>query len=329
MSVLVDGTRFSDDSFAPVAVATRSGVDESLHFGAGAIVAADRSIEHSIGDPELQIYPRSALKPFQASAMVRAGLDLPSRLLAVACASHSGEERHLAAVLEILELHGLGVDDLANTPDRPYGTSARRAATAAGVGPSALQQNCSGKHAAMLATCRVNDWPIDSYLDLDHPLQVAIHVETDRLAGRSGGSVSHVGIDGCGAPTHLMPVVDVARAFATLQHERSAVVKAMTAEPGLVGGVDRDVTRWMEAVPGLIAKEGASGVMALALEDGRCAALKVSDGSDAARRAVTTEMLRVLGVDVDGAQSDVRDTTDVIVLGRGVEVGRIVPLPWK
>ncbi|WP_051063056.1 asparaginase [Ilumatobacter nonamiensis] len=325
---LTEHPRFSADSFAPVAVATRNGVDESLHLGAGVLLAIDGSVANSVGDPDLAVYPRSALKPFQAAAMVRAGLVLPPRLLAVACASHSGERQHLDAVAEILDLHGLTENDLANTPDRPYGADARRAAAAAGIAPSSIQQNCSGKHAAMLATCRINDWPTETYLDADHPLQVAIHAETDRLTGRPGGSVSHVGVDGCGAPTHLMPIVDVARAFRTLVREDSAVVRAMRAEPGLVGGTGRDVSLWMRAVPGLIAKEGASGVMALATADGRAAALKVADGSEPVRRAVTVEMLRALDVDVDGDLSGVRDEVTVRVTGHGVEVGRIMPLAW-
>jgi L-asparaginase II len=150
--VSVSGTRFDDDAFAPIAVATRNDIDESLHHGAGVVVAADGAIVRAVGDPELLVYPRSALKPFQAAAMVDAGLDLPPRLLAVVTASHSGEPAHLDAVLEILSRHDLTVDDLANTPARPYGGAARSAARSAGVAPSSLQQNCSGKHAGMLAT---------------------------------------------------------------------------------------------------------------------------------------------------------------------------------
>lgn len=321
-------TRFGDQSFAPIAVATRSGFDESLHFGAAVVTDGDGSVAASIGDPELAVYPRSALKPLQASAMVRAGLDLPPSLLAVVCASHSGEHRHLDTVVEILDRHRFSIGDLQNTADRPFGRDARRAAAEARVPPSPLQQNCSGKHAAMLATCRINGWPTDSYLDPQHPLQATIRREIDRLAGRVGGSVSYVGTDGCGAPTQVMPLVDVARSYAALVRERSAVVASMTQAPELVGGTDRDVTLWMEAVPGLVAKEGAAGVMAMATSDGRAAAAKIADGSDLARRAATVEMLRHLGVDVDGSLADVRDAVAVIVSGHGSEVGRISALPW-
>ncbi len=323
-----DSTRFSADSFAPIAVATRNGVDESLHHGAAVVVDAGGGVVASLGDLELLVYPRSALKPFQADAMVAAGLELPHRLLAVVAASHSGEQRHLDAVLEILERHDLTVADLANTAARPYGAAAREAARTAGTAPSALQQNCSGKHAAMLATCRVNGWAIDSYLDPDHPLQEAISDHIDALVGRTGGSVTDVGVDGCGAPTHVMPLVDVALALAAMQRNASDVVAAMAAEPAMVGGTGRDITIWMEAVPGLAAKEGAAGVMVAALPDGRAAALKIADGSDDARRAVTPELLRKMGIDVDVLHRDALDRVAVPVLGHGHPVGSVRPLPW-
>lgn len=325
----MDGTRFDATSFAPIATATRSDLDESLHHGAAVVIDASGAVTSSLGDPEVLIHPRSALKPFQADAMTSSGLELPHRLLAVAAASHSGEPSHLDAVVEILGRYDLDVSDLANTPTRPYGKDAREAARQEGLPPSSLQQNCSGKHAAMLATCRVNGWAIDSYLDPEHPLQEAIIDHIDALAARDGGSVADVGVDGCGAPTHVMPLVDVARALSALLAARSDVVEAMSAEPAMVGGTDRDVTIWMEAVPGLVAKEGAAGVMILGLPDGRAAALKIADGSDDARKAVTPELLRRLGVDVDVRHRSALDRVGVPVFGHGAVVGSIRPLPWS
>ncbi len=324
-----DGTRFSASSFAPIAVATRNDVDESLHHGAAVVLDAAGRVTQAVGDVELAVYPRSALKPFQADALVAAGLDLPPELLAVVAASHSGEGRHLDAVVEILDRYGLGVDDLGNTPALPYGTAARRAARAEGRVPSALQQNCSGKHAGMLATCRVNGWPIESYLDVDHPLQVAVVSHIDELVGRKSGSVVGIGVDGCGAPTHVMALVDVARALASMIRANAAVVAAMAASPSMVGGTDRDVTIWMESVPGLVAKEGAAGVMLVGMADGRTGALKVADGSDDVRRAVTPELLRRLGVDVDHDHREALARVAVPVLGHGVAVGSVRPLPWR
>lgn len=266
-------TRF-DDAFAPIAVATRSGFDESLHHGAGVAVGTDGTIVAAVGDPSLVVYPRSCLKPMQADAMIALGLELPDELLAVACASHDGAPMHLEAVAAILSTVGLGEADLQNTPARPLHAPCSVDA------PSSLRQNCSGKHAAMLATCVVRGWPTVSYLDRDHPLQVAITAHLEDL----GCTVHHVGVDGCGAPTHTLALDDLARVFGTLASGDAAVARAMRANPDMVGGSERDVSLWMGAVSGLMAKEGAAGVMAVGLGDGRGAAFKIADGSDLARR---------------------------------------------
>lgn len=331
-----DETRFNSETFAPIVVVTRSGLDESLHHGAGVVLdtrvgdnAADSRVPHSralIGDPMTVVYPRSCLKPMQAHAMTEVGLDLPLDLLAIACASHSGEEAHLDAVQRTLATVGLTVADLQNTPARPYGAVACDEARRAGIEPSSLQQNCSGKHAAMLATCKVNDWPIDHYLDETHPLQQAISAVICRI-GLQDPATMHVGIDGCGAPTHAITLHGLANAFGWLASSDTAVSRAMRTHPELVGGTGRDVTAWMQAVPGLTAKEGAAGVMAAALPDGRAVAYKIADGSDDARQAVMPEAMRLLGVDADIIERAARQT-EVAVLGAGVTVGRFVGLEW-
>lgn len=303
-----------DDAFAPVAVASRSGFDESLYHGAGVAIGPDGSITARVGDPGAVVYPRSCLKPLQAHAMVQLGLSLPDELLAVACSSHDGAPTHLDAVRVILSMFGLVESDLQNTPAQslcdPHGPT------------SSLQQNCSGKHAAMLATCVVNGWPIGTYLDPDHPLQVAIHVALSDL----GCSVHHIGVDGCGAPTHAIALDALARAFARLSAD--AVGVAMRAHPMMVGGVDRDATLWMQASAGLTTKEGAAGMMAGSLDDGRAFAFKIACGSDPARQAVTPQALRTIGIDVDRKAPDTLGSVRVPVLGHGREVGRIDPLEW-
>ncbi len=316
-------TRF-DGVVGPIAVATRSGLEESVHHGAAVAVDADGTPTAAIGDVDLVVYPRSCLKPMQAAAMVQLGLDLPDELLAVVCASHDGSPLHLVAVREILARHGLTEHDLANTAARPYGPGPRAAARAAGIEPSPLQQNCSGKHAGMLATCKINGWPIDDYLEQDHPLQRAI---TDAIEG-GGTTVAHVGVDGCGAPTHALSLRDLAAAFGALAAEGSAVARAMWGNPVMVAGPERDVTLWMQVVPTLITKDGAAGVMAMGLADGRAAAFKIADGSDLARRAVTPEALRALGVDVDQVAPDTVGDVRVPILGHGHEVGVLHALEW-
>jgi L-asparaginase II len=317
-------TRF-DGAVEPIAVATRSGLEESVHHGAGVAIDAGGATVASVGDGDLVVYPRSCLKPMQADAMVQHGLDLPDELLAVACASHDGSALHLDAVRSILARHGLGEADLANTAARPYGAAARTQARLAGFEPSPLQQNCSGKHAAMLATCVVNGWTIDDYLDHGHPLQLAITAAFE--AG--GATVHHVGVDGCGAPTHALSLRHLASAFAALAAPDSVVGRAMSTDPIMVGGPDRDVTLWMQALPTLVAKEGASGVMAVGFGDGRAAAFKIADGSDLARRAVTPEALRAIGIDVDTVAPEVVGRVAVPVLGHGREVGVLRALQWS
>jgi L-asparaginase II len=307
-------TRF-DDAFAPIAVATRSGFDESLHHGAGVAVGPGGDVIAAVGDPDVVVYPRSCLKPMQAQAMVELGLDLPAEQLAVACASHDATPAHLDAVRAILAGHGLGEEHLRNTPARPYGDAG------SSVAPSSILQNCSGKHAAMLATCVANGWPTADYLEPDHPVQQAIVASLELL----GCTVHHVGVDGCGAPTHAIGLRDLAGAFAALASNGSAVARAMRAHPVMVAGPERDVTLWMQAVDGLMAKEGAAGVMAMGLVDGRAAAFKIADGSDPARRAVTPRVLGVLGVDVDPA---VAERVRVPVLGHGRVVGSLDALDW-
>jgi L-asparaginase II len=308
-------TRF-DDAFAPIAVATRSGFDESLHHGAGVALGADGSLTSAVGDPDVVVYPRSCLKPLQVHAMLGLGLSLPDELVAVACASHDGGAIHLDAVRAILDTFGLAESDLQNTPSHSLCDPHESAA------PSSLRQNCSGKHAAMLATCVVNAWPIDTYLDVDHPLQAAITAGIAEL----GCTVHHLGVDGCGAPTHAIGLDELAGAFAKLSG--GSVGSAMRAHPVLVGGAERDVSLWMQAVPGLMAKEGAAGVMAGSLDGGRAFAFKIASGSDPARQAVTPQALRTSGVDVDRDAADTLQRVAVPMLGHGREVGRIEPLEW-
>ena len=126
-----------------------------------------------------------------------------------------------------------------------------------------------------------------------------------------------------------MTLTDLARAYATLAGERARVARAMVAHPDLVGGPDRDVSQWMRAIDGLMAKEGAAGVMAAALPDGRALAFKVADGSDVARRSVTPQALREAGVDVDRVAPEVLRNAVVPVLGHGEPVGQFEPVGWS
>ena len=310
------------DAFAPIAVTRRSGVDESVHFGALVALGPSGAIEFSVGDPTVRLYPRSSNKPMQAVGMVRAGLRLPPELLALVCASHDGTPAHLAGVKAILDSAGLDESALGNVADLPLDPAAAETILRAGGGRTPLQMNCSGKHSGMLATCAINHWPHDlSYLEADHPLQLAI---TGTLAELVGEEPAHIGVDGCGAPAHVVSLIGLARglrSIATRVDDPSCrvVVEAMTTEPVMVGGERRDVTRLMRTLPGVIAKDGAEGVMAVAMPDGRALAFKIADGANRARPPVMLAALERLGVDVSALAPQVTQP----ILGRGQPVGEV------
>ena len=298
-----------------VAAVDRNGVDESFHHGT--VVVADPSgCRALVGDIDTVIYPRSSLKPLQTTAMLDAGLRLDSRGLALACASHDGSPAHLAVVREVLAGAGRSEADLATTPDLPYDRGEAERVLAAGGGRTSLQMNCSGKHAAMIATCVAAGWPVDGHLEPDHPLQVHIAATVERLTG----DVAHIGVDGCGAPTHAVPIGGLALAISAIAAERGKVWSAMTAHPELVGGPERPVSVLMRAVPGLMAKDGAEGVFVAGLPDGRAVVVKISDGASRAAAVVAAAALRTLGVDVP-------DEVDALLappaLGGGRTVGRV------
>jgi L-asparaginase II len=267
------------------------------------------------------IFPRSSNKPMQAAAMVGCGLGLDGKLLALAAASHSGEDFHVTGVREILAGAGLSENDLQCPPSLPIDEDAMRAMIRRGDPPDRVHMNCSGKHAAMLATCVAAGWPTASYRDPGHPLQVEIRRTVERLAGED---VAAIGVDGCGAPIFALSVTGLATAFRSLvlaepgSPER-AVADAMRTYPDWTSGSTRPERKLMEAVPGLLLKSGAEGVEGFALADGRAGAFKMEDGASRARPVVTAALLRVLGV-ATGPGVDVGPEVDVVALDRAGRV---------
>ncbi|MBX7550821.1 asparaginase [Streptomyces sp. NPDC004232] len=284
---------------APVAHLVRGGVVEGIHYGSVVVLGADGRVEFQLGDIEAAFYPRSAVKPLQAVAMLRAGLPLDGDLLSLAAASHSGEERHLAGTRRILELAGLTEDDLRNVPDMPFDPVVRDAWVREGRLPSRLAQNCSGKHAAMLWTARLNGWTLEDYLDPAHPLQQAIQEIVEDLTGQR---VARVTVDGCGAPLFSISLHGLARALARITSAapgtpEAEVADAMREHAEMASGSGRDVAALMRAVPGLLAKDGFEGVQVAALPDGRAIAVKIADGANRARIPVAAAALARAGVD--------------------------------
>jgi L-asparaginase II len=308
---------------APAVLAsyTRSGFTESVHAGHAVVVDAGGSVVRSWGDPDHVMFPRSAAKPAQAAAMVRNGLDLPDHLLALAIASHGGERIHLAGVHEILELAHVDESALQTPVDYPLDPRERDVWVSDNRHPSRIAMTCSGKHAAMLLTCRVNGWPLDTYRDPQHPLQQAIRWQVEALAGEA---VQHVGVDGCGAPVMAISVTGLARTLSrTMTEEEHSpprrVGQAMVAFPEFVGGFYADVTALMRAVPGLAAKQGFEGVGVAALPDGTAVAVKVEDGSERARQVTVAAILAGLGV----SRAALAPFLTIPVLGGGAVVGQV------
>ena len=281
---------------AVLAEYVRDGVVESEHRGFLAALNADGSIFKSLGDVETKIFPRSTVKCAQASAMVRSGLDLEPRLLALAQSSHSGAQMHLDGAREILASVGLSESALQCAFDRPLGDAERRAWGE--NPPTQIAMNCSGKHAAMLATCVKNGWPIETYLEANHPLQVAIKEELENLAGEK---ITLTSTDGCGAPLFLLSLIGLARAVRAITIStdpvHQSVMNAARAFPEMVGGVGRHNTEMMQQVPGLFMKDGAEAVNVCSLADGRTFVFKVSDGSLRAFRTIVHACLNDFGID--------------------------------
>ncbi|MEW1635419.1 asparaginase [Streptomyces sp. NPDC093801] len=297
--LLADAPAIREPQHAPVAHVMRGGMIEGVHYGSVVVLGGGGAVRLSIGDTEAACYPRSALKPVQAVAMVRAGLPLNGALLSLAMGSHSGEEHHLTGTRLILELAGLTEDDLRNVPDLPYAPAVRDAWVRDGRGPSRLAQNCSGKHAAMLYLCKLSGWPLDTYLDADHPLQRMIAEVVGELTGQH---VANATVDGCGSPLFAVSLHGLARAAAriataapdTAEHR---VANALRVHPEMASGTGRDTAALMRAVPGLLAKDGFEGVQVAALPDGRAVAVKIADGADRARIPVTAAALARAGVE--------------------------------
>ncbi|GAB7193618.1 asparaginase [Kineococcus sp. NUM-3379] len=310
------------DSTAELAVLVRDGVRESVHRGVAVGLDAAGQVALALGDPGATLLPRSALKPVQALVALRAGAPLGGYALALAAASHSGTDTHVAAVRQVLAGAGFGEDDLGCPPDLPGDPHTLAHLLTTGQGPSRVRHNCSGKHAAMLAACAASGWEPGRYLDPGHPLQVRVREEVERLTGEP---VRAATVDGCGAPLFGTSVVGLARAVRDLvlapDGPGRAVADAMRAHPEAVAGPGRPNTVLMQRVPGLLAKGGYEGVLVVAAPTGQAVAVKVADGGSRATTMVALAVLARLGVDV-GAAAEMASEP---VLAGGRELGRLAP----
>lgn len=323
----------------PVLVeATRGPVVESRHRGAAVVVDADGAVVASWGDIDRPMVPRSAVKPLQAMAMVECGgaekFALGDIELALACASHGGQPRHVAAVSNWLSRLGLGAEDLVCGGHAPLHADAAWALAARGEKPSALHDNCSGKHTAMLSAALAMGVPTAGYERPDHPVQRRI---VDILGAMSGAEIDpgDTGVDGCGAPTHAMPLVALGRAMARfgapdkLGAARAAAARrlaaAMTAAPDMVAGDGRFDSLFMTAAPRIIVKGGAEGVHAAAFPARRLGiAVKIDDGATRAAEALMAALLdRFVGFQGRERRALARWLEPVVRSRTGEPVGRL------
>ncbi len=331
----------------------RGSAVESVHRGAVAVVDERGGGLAACGDPSLPVYSRSAAKPFQAMPLLLGGgakeFDLDDAEIALMCASHGGEPRHVRLAQRLLRRGGFKPTDLLCGAHSPMHEPSARELVRRGQAPSVLHNNCSGKHAGMLLACRLLGFPPANYTDASHPLQRRIRTLLARYAGVPE-SVIAVAIDGCNAPVFRLPLSALATAYAALvagplpgedrtaAAARARIVRAMTKEPEMVAGAGRFTTDFLTAGGGRwIGKEGAEGVYAVGLtaggRGGRKAmgvALKIEDGSARPRDAVTLDVLaRLDALPLPLRRSLSGYAEPVLRNARGIEVGRIeadVPL---
>jgi len=257
---------------------TRNSVVESRHYGAAVVLDASGEALETLGDPQALIFPRSALKPFQAIGSLRAGAVLNSAQLALACASHLGTARHQQLAHSVLASVNLGEDHLQCPASWPGDSASRTEMIIDGRSKNKLAFNCSGKHAAFLAAAVSLGEPVETYLSLEHPVQQYALEAIEEFCG----PVTFVGVDGCGAPAPQMSLHSLAKGFKNLstssdQHVR-AVAHAMREHPWAVRGPGSPNTIVNEST-GIIAKLGAEGVLGMSTDQGVSVVVKMLDGA--------------------------------------------------
>lgn len=293
-------------SFDLDVVATRGGVVESRHRIHAAVVDAHDSLMAGAGDAARFTHWRSCAKPFQVMPLLQSGgfddLHWGDDELALACASHGGEPEHVAIAERMLSALGLEEGDLACGPHEPLSTRGAKFLRDAGERPTRLHNNCSGKHAAMLAAAHTSGWPMYGYERPAHDVQRCCLASVARWTGLEPGDIG-VAVDGCGVAEFAMPLENMARAYSRLAREAEGgsgmparVVGAMRTRPFLVGGSDRFDSMLIEETDGrIVSKIGAEGVHSAALLDrGIGVTVKVEDGSQRAQYPALVRLLQLL-----------------------------------
>lgn len=327
---MASGETFSGTSAVELAVVQRSGFVESRHLGAAAVVNAEGDVIYALGDVTSPVFARSTLKPLQALAALEAGARLAGEHLAVACASHVGTALHAALVRDVLQQCGLSEHALGCPPAWPLDRASRDSLIRSGEPSNRIFMECSGKHAAFLAACVAAGWPLDSYLQPDHPLQKLVR---DTIARFAGEQVRFSGVDGCGAPVHAVSLAGLARSmsrFATSQpsspfaifRHAAQIWDAVRQHPTTMQGTGEPDSVVIEDL-GVFSKSGAEGMQILVAPDGTAVAIKMLDGSNRAGMLVGLQLLLAAGaIDATAAQS-VLPKLGLAVHGGGTPVGGV------
>lgn len=274
----------------------------------------DGKVLFAVGDPELKTFFRSSSKPFQALPLVESDahkkFGLTTEELALTCASHNGETLHIDAAASILQKLGLDESALQCGAHAPYNRNAAKVLIQTGVKPSALHNNCSGKHSGMLASCLANGWNAKTYLDLNHPLQQKIFEHISNFSGVPKPEIA-TAIDGCSVPTFCLPLVGMARMFSAMGAKHDACLNvlaaAMTTAPQMVAGTDEFDTLLMQAGKGsIVCKRGGAAITCVAVSDGSTGigiVVKSIDGAMDVPPVMVMRVLDMLGLSTDEIKS--------------------------
>ena len=315
-------------------VVTRSAEIESFHIAYGVVAKPNGDIIVAFGNPHLETYVRSSAKPFQAMALYRSNAiknhDLKVEDIAISCSSHSGQDIHINAVKNLLAKMELSPDLLKCGTHAPLHYKSSKALILKGEEPSALHNNCSGKHAGMLTTASQLGSDLDSYLDVENTTQKLIY---DILCEYTDRKLIHRGVDGCSAPVFFISLKELAMAFARLMdqkdEETELVAQAMMSHPELVGGDKRFDTQFMSLLKGkVVSKGGAEGVTAagIRLDNGEIwgAAIKVLDGNHRAVAPAMLSLLQSAGAFNDDEIEKLKEIREPVLKNHaGLEIGHI------
>ena len=295
------------------AILMRGSNIESIHKIHAVISDKKGRVLMCAGNPEYKSFIRSALKPFQTIPFVSSGaaskMNNSSKSIALSCGSHSGSKLHAREAFRILWEYDIDINNL-KCPK---------------LIESPLEHNCSGKHAAFLATCKKLNWPIKSYLKGDHPLQLEIFRIISELLEIPNSDI-HPERDDCGAPTLYMKLIEMAKLYSLLGSSDNAeleqISRAITLNPVMIGDNNKLDTEIIRASHGqVISKGGAEGIQCLCkVNEGIGLALKVEDGSKRAKHAVSLHLLKQLEWISDLRIQDIEDKVLKFPLGVGIEV---------